>query len=99
MTIVWGQSRFGLIRLQLLTPGGGRFYEQLIQHLRKKRAPHELDRDSDSVRFSPNIEVSDPFCWLSLVEDEVEESWADVVRWFKQHKKTSGIYAIVERDG
>ncbi len=99
VTIRWGESQFGSIRFQLVAPGGGLFYEQLNQHMKKRKAARELDRGSDLVRFSPHIEVRDPFCWLSLMEEEIEESWEDAVQWFKQLKKTPRIYAIVEQDG
>jgi hypothetical protein len=99
VTIIWGKSQFGSIRFQLAAPGGGLFYEQLNQHMKKRKAARELDRGSDSVRFSPHIDGRDPFCWFSLIEEEIEESWEDVVQWFRQLEKTPRIYAIVQEDG
>jgi hypothetical protein len=86
----------GTTKLDLLAPGAN-FYEKLNGVI-KKKTKRELDRESDSVVFSPYIDVRDPFCWVSLLEDMVEDDWAGAVKWFGEQEKGCKIFAVIERD-
>lgn len=79
-----------------LNVSGPIFYELLNQVI-KQNMRCELNRECDQVRFTPNKDVFDNCCWVSLVEDEVEYSWEIAVDWLSQFKGNAPpkVYAVV----
>ncbi|KAF2847364.1 hypothetical protein T440DRAFT_195374 [Plenodomus tracheiphilus IPT5] len=82
-----------------LDASGAIFYESLQRTILKK-AKHELDRFTESVRLTPQKNCFDDCCHISLEEDEIKDSWEMAVEWIQEHraKEPCKIYAHIGPD-
>jgi hypothetical protein len=96
VTLLCGKSEIGF-KLEL-DASGGIFFESLKRVM--KRTRRELNRGVDRVRFSPDRDVSENCCWVSLMGDQVVDDWAHAVDWSNRQKAHTPckIYAVIEQD-
>jgi hypothetical protein len=97
VTLLSGKTEMGL-RLEL-DASGEIFFEELKRVM--KRTRRELNRGVDIVRFTPQRDIIDNCCWVSLMEDQVTDDWGNAVDWFNRIKEPTPckIYAVIEQDG